>query len=94
MSFYSKDIFTAALHITEPWYISSVNFDPDQKRLDVEVDFKRGSEFTIIGDFGIFTGKAYDTRHNQWIYPSVRSIVASVDLLYASIKSSKSDRCL
>jgi len=66
MSFYSKDLFTAALHISAPWFISSINFDPEIKRLDVEVSFDRGSEFTITGDFGSYTGTAYDTREKSW----------------------------
>ena len=63
---FSKEIFTAALHISSPWLIRSVNLDPDQKRLDVEIDFERDSEFTIEGEFETFSGKAYDTKLQVW----------------------------
>jgi hypothetical protein len=34
-----------ALHISSPWFIKSIDFNADKKRLDIHVDFKRGSTF-------------------------------------------------
>ena len=40
-----EQLFSEALGIVSPWYIKSVNFDSARKKLDIEVDFNRGSEF-------------------------------------------------
>ena len=39
------NIFEAALSIQTPWYVKEVQFDVDVKRLDIYIDFKRGSTF-------------------------------------------------
>ena len=38
-------IFEAALSIKSPWYIKDVQFDVASKKLDIYIDFKRGSTF-------------------------------------------------
>ena len=40
-----EQLFSAALGIADPWYIKSVNFDSSRKKLDIEVDFRKGSTF-------------------------------------------------
>ncbi len=40
-----EQLFSQALGIVSPWYIKSVNFDSANKKLDIEVDFKKGSTF-------------------------------------------------
>jgi len=40
-----KQLFGMALGLTPPWFIEKVSFDPGQKRLDLFLDFKRGSKF-------------------------------------------------
>ena len=40
-------IFEVALSINKPWYIKDIESDPDKKRLDLYVDFKRGSTFKV-----------------------------------------------
>ena len=64
----SKQLFKLALNIQEPWYIKQVKFDAEAKRLDIHIDFHKGSVFhyesqedNIKGDF-----KAYDTQFKQW----------------------------
>ena len=52
----SELIFAAALGIQAPWFINTVKFDAANKRLDIHIDFKRGSTFPspdpdISGDF-------------------------------------------
>jgi transposase len=42
----TQELFQLALNITEPWYVSDLNFDAESKRLDVYIDFKRGSTFS------------------------------------------------
>jgi transposase len=56
------------LHIDSPWLIKSIDFDVDKKRLDIYIDFKRGSTFS---NPDISTGiakqyKAYDTIQKKW----------------------------
>ena len=38
-------LFDAALGIQSPWFIQKIEFDADGKRLDVHINFKRGSAF-------------------------------------------------
>ncbi len=40
-----KDLFGLALGLVSPWYIEKVEFDVEGKRLDLFLDFKRGSHF-------------------------------------------------
>jgi transposase len=62
-----EQLFSAALGIVDPWYIKSVNFNSDQKKLDIEVDFKRGSEFKDDSvNCDSKTYKAYDTIKKTW----------------------------
>lgn len=61
-------LFAAALMVTKPWFISDIQFDSEKGRLDIYIDFERGSVFRyddpkegITGDF-----KAYDTVLKKW----------------------------
>jgi len=63
-----NELFSKALNINEPWYVSDISFDPEHKRLTISIDFKRGSTFhyesedkKICGDY-----KAYDTIEKEW----------------------------
>jgi len=42
---FETKIFESALAIQSPWFIKDVQFDVAQKRLDIFIDFKRGSTF-------------------------------------------------
>lgn len=55
-------IFTAALGVESPWYVESVVFDAEQKRLDIRLDFKRGSKFEVDG----VSCSVHDTVEKQW----------------------------
>ncbi len=63
-----NDIFQRALGITSPWFIKSIDFDENIKRLDIEVDFKRGA--TFIDDTEDADKRkpytAYDTVDKTW----------------------------
>ena len=59
-------LFEKALHIKSPFYIKGVNFDLKGKRLDIFIDFKRGSFFTYDKEDYNETCKAYDTKDKQW----------------------------
>ena len=59
----SKNIFYHALGINVPWFISDIRFYSVQKRLDIDLDFAKGSKFEVIGigNFG-----AYDIVQISW----------------------------
>ena len=54
-------IFEAALSINEPWYVRNIEFNPDKKRLDLYVDFRRGSTFKVDEPDYDGSYKVYDT---------------------------------
>ena len=58
-------LFQLALGLTPPWRVSAAEFDPEQKRLDIKIDFPRGSTFVCpgCGQSGV---KAYDTEEKTW----------------------------
>lgn len=39
------DLFQLALGLREPWFVKAANFDAQARRLDIELDFKRGGRF-------------------------------------------------
>ena len=61
-----QDIFTRALGIKEPWFIGSINFDAKTKRLDISLNFTRGSTFAFEQDGVTGHYKAYDTIEKEW----------------------------
>jgi transposase len=40
------DLFQRALGLVEPWQVVGVEFDPGQRRLDLRIDFPKGSRFS------------------------------------------------
>lgn len=61
-----REIFGQALGIHKPWYISDVNFDAKIKRLDIRIDFVKGTTFPFEQDGAINEYKAYDTVQKEW----------------------------
>jgi transposase len=59
-------IFERALGIESPWYIADINFDEAKKRLDIQLDFERGSSFFYAGEGFAGEYKAYDTLDKEW----------------------------
>ncbi len=43
--FSQKELFAKALMVEKPWFIQEVNFDPQDGKLDIWIDFEAGSEF-------------------------------------------------
>ncbi len=41
----TQDLFQLALNITDPWFVSDLKFDVESKKLDIYIDFKKGSTF-------------------------------------------------
>jgi len=40
-----QELFEQALNIREPWYVKRIEFIQGQKRLNIEIDFKKGTKF-------------------------------------------------
>jgi len=55
----------AALGLTPPWKVTDDKFSPEEKRLDITIDFEPGSTFScpVCGAEG---AKAYDTQERTW----------------------------
>jgi transposase len=65
----TKELFQMALNVTEPWFVSELKFDVESKRLDVYLDFKKGSVFDFFDkeeEKEIVGLKAYDTSSKKW----------------------------
>ena len=63
-----KDLFAKALMVEKPWYIHEIQFDQQAGKLEIWIDFERGSTFYYedkeLGVKGHF--KAYDTTEKTW----------------------------
>jgi len=59
------DLFQMALGIADPWIVESAEFDPEKKRLDIVINFKRGGTFNCPA-CGISGCKAHDTIKKTW----------------------------
>lgn len=42
-----QNLFEVALNINSPWYIKTVSFSQENSRIDIYIDFKKGS-ITIL----------------------------------------------
>jgi transposase len=63
----TNQLFSVALGINNPWFIDTVNFTEENKVLEINIDFKKGSKFPFINEDGtteLFT--AYDTVEKRW----------------------------
>ena len=61
-----ESLFSAALGINPPWFVKSITFDPKVKRLDLEIDFVKGSRFTVKEDGGVDQHPVHDTQEKEW----------------------------
>jgi transposase len=61
-----KNLFEQALNINSPWYIKSIEFEVEKKRLNIHVDFKRGATFKDESEEGKQAHKVYDTIDKRW----------------------------
>lgn len=62
----SAKLFEAALSVTDPWFIKAIEFDSGKQRLDIYIDFKRGSSFSSENPEYPGSYKAYDTVNKTW----------------------------
>jgi transposase len=59
-----QELFAAALGLQSPWHVSNLDFSLKNKKLDIEIDFERGSEFlcSCCGK----PAKVHDTKKQSW----------------------------
>ena len=48
----TEKIFETALGISSPWFIAGMNFEAQQRKLSIRVDFEVGSRFAVPGQTG------------------------------------------
>jgi transposase len=63
---FESRLFEAALSIRSPWYIKDVQFDVALKRLDIYIDFNRGSTFPSTKPDFPDQYKSKDTLNKTW----------------------------
>jgi len=59
------DLFRMALGIAPPWVVTKSEFDATAKRLDIHLDFAKGSRFTCP-QCGLAGCPAYDSEEKTW----------------------------
>ena len=65
----TKELFQMALNVTDPWFVKDLKFDVESKRLDIYIDFKKGSIFDFFDkeeEKELVGLKAYDTSNKTW----------------------------
>lgn len=60
-----QELFEKALGLGSPWQVAALEFSPDKRRLDITIDFPRGSTFACPV-CGATDAKAYDTDQEEW----------------------------
>jgi transposase len=65
-----EDLFKVALGISTPWRVMSVDFDATRKRLDIRLEFARGTQFPVTVGEGDAAKEVlcpvYDTELKSW----------------------------
>jgi len=62
-------LFEKALAINTPWFITNINFDENLRKLDIYIDFRKGSTFSYQDpddENNSGTYKAYDSNTKTW----------------------------
>jgi transposase len=59
------DLFGRALGLEEPWEVVDVRFDAERRRLDLRIDFRKGSRFACP-ECGAAGCKVHDTEPHTW----------------------------
>jgi transposase len=61
----NRQLFTAALGLQDPWEVVRIDFDPQDRRLDLHLDFARGARFPCPqGDEAACP--VHDTERKTW----------------------------
>jgi len=60
-----QGLFQEALGLRFPWEVTALEFSAKESRLDITIDFPRGSAFPC-SECGAEGAKAYDTQQEKW----------------------------
>lgn len=60
-----QQLFTIALGLTAPWKIANIEFTPEDKRLDIHLDFEPGAKF-VCPSCSSQDATAYDSTIKTW----------------------------
>ncbi|MCQ8894410.1 MAG: transposase family protein [Methanolinea sp.] len=60
-----SQLFSQALNIQKPWYITRIEFRKEERRLDIWVDFERGARFPCP-ECGEEDCPIHDTIEKEW----------------------------
>ena len=65
MSISQEELFKIALGLEKQWYIQAIDFNIEEKQLDLRIDFETGSKFAcpLCGESGCHV---YDTIERRW----------------------------
>jgi transposase len=65
VSISQEELFKIALGLEKPWYIQAIDFNVEEKQLDLHIDFETGSKFpcTLCGRSGCHV---HDTIERRW----------------------------
>lgn len=61
----TKELFSIALGLEEPWFVKDITFDSEKRRLDLILDFKKGSRFNCP-ECGAENCIIHDTKERTW----------------------------
>jgi transposase len=61
----TNTLFAAALGLTDPWYVAAIDLDPQAKRQEIQLDFRRGGTFSCP-ECRAPDCKAHDTTERRW----------------------------
>lgn len=61
----SNDLFALALGVSDPWYVATVDLSPEERQLEIALDFRRGGTFPCP-ECGTSGCKAYDSEEKRW----------------------------
>ncbi|MGO9900860.1 MAG: ISL3 family transposase, partial [Solirubrobacteraceae bacterium] len=59
------DLFQRALGLEDPWTVVDLEFDAGKRRLDLRIDFPKGSRFACP-ECGAGGCKVHDTEEKTW----------------------------
>jgi transposase len=61
----TKELFSIALGLEGPWFVKDITFDSEKRRLDIILDFKKGSKFNCP-ECGTENCIIHDTKERTW----------------------------
>ena len=56
-------LFTNALGLTKPWFVTALDFDMESKTLKLEIDFEKGARFDYDTEQGL---AVHDSSYREW----------------------------